>query len=44
MKYKGLQHLQPDLEILVKLLMENCGFTRTQAIECLCVSIEAILK
>ncbi|AZU99776.1 hypothetical protein H3018_gp25 [Bacillus phage DK3] len=44
MGYKGLEQLKPDLEILVIMLMKNCGFTRKQAIECLCVSIEAILK
>ncbi|ANT41179.1 hypothetical protein CLAUDI_25 [Bacillus phage Claudi] len=44
MNYKGLNDLQPDLEILVKMLMKNCGFTREQSIECLLVSIEAILN
>ncbi|ARQ95560.1 hypothetical protein SERPOUNCE_25 [Bacillus phage SerPounce] len=43
MSYKGLDKLQPDLEILVSMLMKNCGFTREQSIECLLVSIEAIL-
>lgn len=43
MSYKGLQHLQPDLEILVVMLMKIVILQEKKQLN-VCVSIKAILN